>query len=173
VVAGARYLQALPFVDPRRIGLWGGSYGGYLTALGLARNSDIFEAGVDYAGVHDWTEDMAGASSATKAIAYQASPVASIGTWTSPVLLMQSDDDRDVAFEQTVDLVPLLRAHDIPYELIVFPDETHDSLMWRTWVRNFGATADFFERTLIRGESVRTTPPEYKVGRAGLPRTGN
>jgi dipeptidyl aminopeptidase/acylaminoacyl peptidase len=173
VVAGARYLQALPFVDPHRIGLWGGSYGGFLTAMGLARNSDIFKAGVDYAGVHDWTEDMTGASPATKKIAYQASPVASIDTWKSPVLLMQSDDDRDVAFEQTVDLVPLLRAHGIPYELIVFPDETHDSLMWRTWVRNFDATADFFERTLMSGESIRSTPPEYEVGGASLPRTGN
>jgi dipeptidyl aminopeptidase/acylaminoacyl peptidase len=173
VVAGARYLQTLPFVDPHRIGLWGGSYGGFLTAMGLARNSDIFKAGVDYAGVHDWTEDMTGASAATKKIAYQASPIASIDTWKSPVLLMQSDDDRDVAFEQTVDLVPLLRAHDIPYELIVFPDETHDSLMWRTWVRNFDATADFFERTLIRGESIRATPPEYGPGGATLPRSGH
>jgi dipeptidyl aminopeptidase/acylaminoacyl peptidase len=164
VVAGAKYLQALPEVDPHRIGLWGGSYGGYLTAMGLARNSDIFKAGVDYAGVHDWTtslESTPGVSAKMKKIAYQASPVASIAKWKSPVLLMQADDDRNVRFAQTVDLVPLLRAHDIPYELIVFPDETHDSLMWRTWVRNFAATADFFERTLIKGETIRTTPPEY------------
>ena len=55
VVAGAEYLQSLPYVDPQKIGLWGGSYGGYLTAMGLARNSDIFKAGVDNAGVHDWS----------------------------------------------------------------------------------------------------------------------
>src|SRR5436190_14362290 len=52
VVAGAKFLQTL--VDPQRIGLWGGSYGGFLTAMGLARNSDIFKAGVDFHGVHDW-----------------------------------------------------------------------------------------------------------------------
>lgn len=161
VVAGAKYLQALPFVDPHKIGLWGGSYGGYLTAMGLARNSDIFKAGVDYAGVHDWTEEMNGVPPALKEIAYQASPVASIGNWKSPVLLMQADDDRDVSFAQTVDLVPLLRAHDIPYQLIVFPDETHDSLLWRTWVRNFTATADFFEQTLVEGKPIRTVPAEY------------
>ncbi|MGH8146759.1 MAG: S9 family peptidase [Rhodanobacteraceae bacterium] len=164
VVAGAKYLQALPYVDPQRIGLWGGSYGGYLTAMGLARNSDIFKAGVDYAGVHDWTtslERAPGASAKMKKIAYQASPVATIGKWKSPVLLMQSDDDRNVRFAQTVNLVPLLREHHIPYELIVFPDETHDSLLWRTWVRNFEATADFFERTLLEGEAIRTIPHEY------------
>src|SRR5437016_4887877 len=55
VVAGAKYLQSLPIVDAKRIGLWGGSYGGLLTALGLARNSDIFAAGADMHGVHDWS----------------------------------------------------------------------------------------------------------------------
>src|SRR5439155_578209 len=54
VVAGAKFLQTLDNVDPQRIGLWGGSYGGFLTATGLARNSDIFKAGVDFHGVHDW-----------------------------------------------------------------------------------------------------------------------
>src|SRR5581483_9468838 len=55
VVAGARFLQMLPEVDAKRIGIWGGSYGGLLTALALARNSDIFAAGVDFHGVHDWS----------------------------------------------------------------------------------------------------------------------
>jgi len=164
VVAGAKYLQALPYVDAQKIGLWGGSYGGYLTAMGLARNSDIFKAGVDYAGVHDWTEDLGdlkGITAAMKKTAYQSSPVATIDRWTSPVLLIQADNDRNVRFAQTVNLVPLLREHGIPYELIVFPDETHDSLLWQTWVRNFDATADFFERTLIEGGTIRTIPPEY------------
>ena len=47
MLAGARYLQKLPGVNADRIGIWGGSYGGYLTAMGLARNSDVFKAGVD------------------------------------------------------------------------------------------------------------------------------
>src|ERR1700739_4090609 len=55
VVAGAKYLQSRADVNPTHIGLWGGSYGGYLTALGLARNSDLFAAGVDFHGVHDWS----------------------------------------------------------------------------------------------------------------------
>jgi len=174
VVAGAKYLQTLPYVDKHRIGLWGGSYGGYLTAMGLARNSDVFKAGVDYAGVHDWTTSLEGApgvSAKMKKIAYRASPVASIDQWKSPVLLIQADDDRNVRFAQTVDLVPLLRAHDIPYELIVFPDETHDSLLWQTWLTNFAATADFFERTLMRGESIRTIPPEYPQHPTKVPET--
>jgi dipeptidyl aminopeptidase/acylaminoacyl peptidase len=163
VVAGAKYLQSLSYVDPQKIGLWGGSYGGYLTAMGLARNSDIFKSGVDYAGVHDWSAFFARAGNASESArntAYQASPVASIDKWTSPVLLIQADDDRNVPFAQTVNLVHLLREHHIPYEQIVFPDEVHDSLLWRTWVRVFQATGEFFDRTLVKGETVPTVPPE-------------
>ncbi len=54
VVGAGLYLQSRPDVDPERLGLWGGSYGGYLTALGLAGASDLFAAGVDVRGVHDW-----------------------------------------------------------------------------------------------------------------------
>ncbi|MGH9684224.1 MAG: S9 family peptidase [Candidatus Acidiferrales bacterium] len=165
IVAGARYLQSLPYVDPEKIGLWGGSYGGYLTAMGLARNSDIFKAGVDYAGVHDWTalfgsREGAGASDEMRKTAYQSSPVASIDKWKSPVLLIQADDDRNVPFAQTVNLVHLLRQYHIRYEQIVFPDEVHDSLLWRTWVSFFQATGDFFDRTLVKGETIQPTPPE-------------
>ncbi|MGB6685129.1 MAG: prolyl oligopeptidase family serine peptidase, partial [Candidatus Acidiferrum sp.] len=165
VVAGAKYLQSLPNVDPQKIGLWGGSYGGYLTAMGLARNSDIFKAGVDYAGVHDWAAlfarpEAAGASDEMKKIAHEASPVGSIDKWKSPVLLIQADDDRNVPFAQTVNLVHLLRQHHIPYELTVLPDEVHDSLLWRTWVNVFQATGDFFDRTLVKGETIQTVPPE-------------
>ncbi|MFN8063049.1 MAG: prolyl oligopeptidase family serine peptidase, partial [Vicinamibacterales bacterium] len=53
-LAGGRYLQERPDVDAKRVGIWGGSYGGYLTALALGRNSDVFAAGVDIHGVHNW-----------------------------------------------------------------------------------------------------------------------
>lgn len=165
VVAGAKYLESLPYVDPQKIGLWGGSYGGYLTAMGLARNSDIFKAGVDYAGVHDWSAFFGGrggggGADAMRNTAYQSSPVAAIDKWKSPVLLIQADDDRNVEFAQTVNLVHLLRQHHISYEQIVFPDEVHDSLLWRTWVSVFQATGDFFDRTLVKGEVIKAVPPE-------------
>ncbi len=54
VMGAGLYLRNRSDVDPDRIGLWGGSYGGYLTALGLARASDLFAAGVDVHGVHNW-----------------------------------------------------------------------------------------------------------------------
>jgi len=157
VLAGARYLQKLKDVDPTRIGIWGGSYGGLLTALALSRNSDVFAAGVDFHGVHDWSVllrrrqgDAASAPDYQEALklAYDSSPVASVGQWKSPVLLMHGDDDRNVPFQQTTDLVQRLREHNVQFEEIIFPDEIHDFLLWKTWIRGYKATADFFDRKL-------------------------
>ncbi len=157
VLAGAHYLQSLPTVDSKRIGLWGGSYGGFLTAMGLARNSDIFAAGVDFNGVHDWTHDIPdweeGFASApdrkeVDKLAFASSPNASITTWKSPVLLIQGDDDRNVRFSQMVSLAQKLRRQSVPFEEIVYPDEVHDFLLWRSFVDSFSATAAFFEKYL-------------------------
>jgi dipeptidyl aminopeptidase/acylaminoacyl peptidase len=74
--------------------------------------------------------------------------VSTIDKWTSPVLLIQGDDDRNVAFSQTTGLVQLLRARNIYHELIVFPDEVHDFLVFKKWVMTFNAADDFFSRFL-------------------------
>ena len=166
VVAGARYLQSLPEVDGEKLGLWGGSYGGFLTAMGLARNSDLFKAGVDFHGVHDWSVFLTerpyfgnvalrppDVDAAVK-LAWESSPNSSVDTWRSPVLLIHGDDDRNVPFSQTVDLVQRLRARHVPFEQIILPDEIHGFLRWKDWIRAYSATADFFTRTLQRGETI-------------------
>ncbi len=157
VLAGAKYLQGLAYVDGKRIGIWGGSYGGLLTALGLSRNSDIFAAGVDFHGVHDWSvllsSRLGGGAEApdykeAMNLAYDSSPVAAVAQWKSPVLLIHGDDDRNVPFQQSADLVQRLRKQSVEFEEIVFPDEIHDFLLWKTWVRGYKATAEFFNRKL-------------------------
>ena len=151
VVAGGKYLRTRSDVDPKRIGLWGGSYGGYLTALGLARNSDIFAAGVDLHGVHDWSARVGRAPWATGPLVQlgrESSPIASVDKWKSPVLLVHGDDDRNVAFTQTVDLVRKLRERNVEFEQLVLPDEVHDFLRHESWVSIFSAAANFFDRRL-------------------------
>jgi dipeptidyl aminopeptidase/acylaminoacyl peptidase len=157
VVAGAKFLHTLPYVDHKRIGIWGGSYGGLLTALALARNSDLFAAGVDFHGVHDWSTLLAGRGAGPEApdykeaqkLAFESSPVASAAQWRSPVLFLHGDDDRNVPFQQTTDVIQRLRRQNVDMEEIVFPDEIHDFLLWRTWVRGYAATAEFFNRRLM------------------------
>jgi len=152
VLAAGEYLRDRADVDPERIGLWGLSYGGILTAQGLARNSDIFSAGVDLAGVH-----LRGNTIDEGDISYTSSAISAIDTWRSPVLLLHGDDDRNVPFRQTTGLVQLLRAHDVYYELIVFPDDVHDSLLYDRWLLAFNAADDFFQRFIVQKES---TPPD-------------
>jgi dipeptidyl aminopeptidase/acylaminoacyl peptidase len=153
VVAGAKYLRSRPEVDDKRIGLWGGSYGGFLTAMGLARNSDIFAAGVDFHGVHDWSQRVGGAPWATGSLAQlgrESSPMASVEKWKSPVLLIHGDDDRNVAFSQTVMLVRRLRDLGVDFEQLVFPDEVHDFLRHDHWLQAYHASSDFFDKHLKR-----------------------
>jgi dipeptidyl aminopeptidase/acylaminoacyl peptidase len=148
------YLRSRPDVDPARVGLWGGSYGGYLTALGLARSSDLFAAGVDMHGVHDWNTEVPTFASSYKAadrpdaarLAWESSPLSSVSTWRSPVLLIQGDDDRNVAFAETVDLAEALRKQGVEFEQLVFPDEIHDFLLHRTWLAAYHATIEFFDK---------------------------
>ncbi len=149
VVAAGRYLAMRSDVDASRIGLWGGSYGGFLTAMGLARNSDLFTAGVDFHGVHDWPVDNwegKNISPEMTKLAHESSPVASVDTWKSPVLFIHGDDDRNVMFSQTVDLVARLRARGVHVELLVFPDDVHDFLLNSNWIKGYQATSDFFDR---------------------------
>ena len=159
------YMRSRPDVDPARIGVWGGSYGGYLTALALARSSDLFAAGVDFHGVHDWAARLGqGGAEAAAAIAadpnvarvaFESSPMASVKTWKSPVLLIQGDDDRNVAFSQTVRMAAALRTQGVEFEEHVFPDEIHGFLMHRSWVTAYGLTSDFFGKHFGVGSSMK------------------
>jgi dipeptidyl aminopeptidase/acylaminoacyl peptidase len=152
VLAAGKYLQGRADVDSARIGIWGLSYGGVLTAQALARNSDIFKVGVDLAGVHLW-----GSSIEPDSVSYRSSVIGAIETWKSPVLLVHGDDDRNVAFSQTTGLVQLLRARGIHHELIVFPDDVHDSLLYGRWIYTFDRM-DAFIRRFIGQSKVQTNP---------------
>ncbi len=154
------YLKARPDVEASRIGLWGGSYGGYLTALGLARGSDLFAAGVDFHGVHDWTvRNAANAATLDSAandparqeaarVAFASSPISSVKTWRSPVLLIHGDDDRNVNFSETVSLVRALRQQGVYFEQLIIPDEIHGFLRHQSWLKGYHAAVDFFGRKL-------------------------
>ena len=166
VQGGAAYLRSLPRVDASRIGIYGGSYGGYLTALALARNSDVFAAGVDIHGVHDWSAyfrafdrqryEQAPDVDSAFATAWHSSPVSSVATWRSPALLIHGDDDRNVRFSQSTDLVRRLTAAGVPFETLVIPDDTHHFLRYGNIVTVDKATAEFLERRLLQANAPST-----------------
>lgn len=160
IKAAAGWLQQQSFVDPSKIGIYGGSYGGFLTALALARDSKIFAAGVDIHGVHDFVtarfsnnntevryEKSPDYDLALKT-AWESSPVSSINTWTSPVLIIHGDDDRNVRFNQSVDLIRRLERNKIPFETLMIPDDTHHWMKHENAIKVYEAMAEFFTRKL-------------------------
>lgn len=165
VKAAGEYLRGLTSVDAARIGIYGGSYGGFLTALALGRDSELFAAGVDIHGVHDFTSDGGGRFGGTTwrferpaaevdrlaRIAWESSPVSAISTWRSPVLLIHGDDDRNVRVGQTVDLVQRLRRQGVEFEEVIIPDDTHHWMRWENLRRVNAVTAEFLERKLRAG----------------------
>jgi dipeptidyl aminopeptidase/acylaminoacyl peptidase len=158
VLGAGLYLRNRTDVDPARIGVWGGSYGGYLTALALARASDLFAAGVDFHGVHDWNLEIPNFESSydpqkqpeAARIAFESSPIAAVKQWRSPVLLIHGDDDRNVPFSETVTLVDALRKQGVAFEQLIFPDEVHDFLTHAHWLDAYHASADFLRRQLLK-----------------------
>jgi dipeptidyl aminopeptidase/acylaminoacyl peptidase len=156
VLGAGMYLQNRTDVEASKIGLWGGSYGGFLTAMGLAKASDMFAAGVDLHGVHDWnivirnfapTYD-AGKNAAASKLAFDSSPMAYVDTWRSPVLLIHGDDDRNVPFSESVHMAESLRRQGVEFEQLIFPDEVHGFLLYKNWLKAYKAAASFFDRKL-------------------------
>lgn len=160
IEAAGRWLAARADVDPARIGIWGGSWGGYLAALALARDSDLFAAGVDFHGVHSMLRPVANTLSPeeqdrARQLQWDSSPLAAIERWRSPVLLVHGDDDRNVDFSQSLLLARELAARRIPYRELVFPNERHSFFRHDSWLRSLRATEEFLDLTLMRREPLR------------------
>ncbi len=156
VVGAGMYLRGRDDVDASRIALWGGSYGGYLTAMGLARAPELFAAGVDLHGVHDWNVGIRTfvpnyntlLDPERTRLARESSPLASLDRWRAPVLVIHGDDDRNVSFAETITLVEELRARGVEVEQLVFPDEVHSFLRNASWKAAYSAASEFLERRL-------------------------
>lgn len=158
VKAGGEFLAGLDQVDDERIGIYGGSYGGYLTSLALARDSGLFKVGVDIHGVHDMdgrydlTEgyEVAPDYEKAKEVAWNSSPMPDLDRWTSPVLFIHSDDDRNVNISQTTNLIRRFEELGKSYESILIPGDTHHWMKWENMIRVDQATADFLKKHLMK-----------------------
>jgi dipeptidyl aminopeptidase/acylaminoacyl peptidase len=159
IKAAGEWLANQANIDPKRIGIYGGSYGGYLTALALGKDSKLFAAGVDIHGVNSRFSSAAieGKTPAPDAdlaakIANESSPVTYVKTWTSPTLIIHADDDRNVAFNQSVDLAKRFEDLKMDFEFLAIPDDTHHWMKFSNGVKVSDATADFLKRKLMDRE---------------------
>jgi dipeptidyl aminopeptidase/acylaminoacyl peptidase len=164
VLAAVAALEKQPAgvkIDSHRLGVWGSSYGGLLTGLALARNSNLFKTGVDIYGISDWSAFIARdylpapgqrfelhSREQVLKDAWASSPLADIANWRSPVLVIHGDDDRNVAFQQSVDLTVNLQSRRIPYEQLVLPNETHSFMLYRSRLLVDKRVAQWLEQQL-------------------------
>lgn len=155
VLAAGRWLASQPGVDSNKIGIWGGSYGGLLTGQALARNSDLFKAGVAIHGVYDWSwpspikghlspSTYFGVDKKDRDQARASSPMGHLDSWRSPVLLIHGDEDMNVDVVETVDLAQRLRERGVEVRTLIFPGEAHDFIRHSEWQKLWRALDPYF-----------------------------
>ena len=151
VVSAGKFLQLIPEVERTKIGLWGSSYGGYLTTMGLARNPELFKAGADLRCLNDWTfdaQDPTNGWSITEIGIDFANKPAELSKWSAPALFVSGNDSTSLEFQQTIYLVKRLREKKMPIELLSLPNDIHFILRYEDWTKVFNTTKEFFDKKL-------------------------
>ena len=149
-IDAARWVGRQSWAEPARIGLWGWSYGGYMTALTLARGGSVFKAGIAVAPVVDWrfydsiyTERYMWTPQANPN-GYQLSAVGSyVGNMAARLLLVQGTGDDNVHPQNALVLAQALENANKPFTMLLYPNKTHSISGGRTQVHLFGSLTRF------------------------------
>jgi dipeptidyl aminopeptidase/acylaminoacyl peptidase len=158
VASGADYLKTLSYVDPDRIGVFGLSYGGFLTLQAMTVDPTLWRAGIDVAGVVDWATYGAGYTTPRLGTPVQnpeiyniSAPIQHMDKLVRPLLILHGTNDRNVAFSDSLRLFDRLIKLGKPFESQIYPGEIHffrrDIVLRDAWKR----AEDFFERTVKNG----------------------
>jgi dipeptidyl aminopeptidase/acylaminoacyl peptidase len=163
VASGAEYLKTLPYVDPERIGVFGLSYGGFLTLQALNTDPTLWRAGVDVAGVVDWatygagyTTPRLGTPMENPEIYRVSAPILHMEQLQRPLLILHGTNDRNVAFRDSLRVIDVLEKLGKPFEMAIYPGEIHffrrEHVLRDAWRR----IEDFFDRTVRRADVAPT-----------------
>jgi dipeptidyl aminopeptidase/acylaminoacyl peptidase len=172
-VEGKAYLASLPDIDPDRIGIAGGSYGGYMTLAALAFRPETFAVGVDIFGVSNWLRTLEsippywesfrqalyteiGDPRRDRAMLQEISPALHADRIRKPLLVLQGANDPRVIKPESDDIVAALKKNGVPVEYVVFPDEGHGFTKKKNRIAGYRAILEFLDRRLK--PAVRATP---------------
>lgn len=159
VKAAAAFVKSQPDVDPQRVGVMGLSFGGYQTLLALTKTPDLFKAGVDLMGPTDrrgrrgdrYRELQIGASEDADPDLYnRISPITSVAAIRAPLLIIHSDQDRNVPPEHTYRLIDELKRHEKLFEAVIYPGEAHGLADPEHQLDSYRRILGFFDRWLER-----------------------
>ncbi|MCC3153717.1 S9 family peptidase [Hymenobacter sp. BT770] len=129
---GAKYLGTLPFVDKSRIGIWGWSYGGYMTSLAMTKNADLFKMGIAVAPVTNWryydtvyTERYLKTPQENPAGYDENSPVQFAQNMKGKFLLVHGTGDDNVHFQNSIAFVDAMIKANKDYQTLYYPNRNH------------------------------------------------
>lgn len=154
-IAGAKYLGTLPYVDAARIGIWGWSYGGYMSSLSLMLGNDVFKAAIAVAPVTTWryydtiyTERYLQTPQINAAGYDDYSPITHVNKLKGNLLLVHGTGDDNVHFQNAVDLVDALVKADKQFETMYYPNRNHGIYGGNTTWHLYSMMTDFIKRKL-------------------------
>jgi dipeptidyl aminopeptidase/acylaminoacyl peptidase len=138
-IAGVNFLKATGLIDPNRVGIWGGSYGGYMTLMAIGKTPSVWSAAVDEYGILNWLsmlehEDpslqeyekiLLGDPVKDRAIYEASSPLKYIRNETAPLLVLQGENDIRVPREEAEQVVGILKAEGRTVDAVYYPEEGH------------------------------------------------
>ncbi|MFO1500704.1 MAG: S9 family peptidase [Verrucomicrobiota bacterium] len=164
-VDGKKFLASLPYVDADRIGIIGGSYGGYMTLAALAFQPDVFRCGVDIFGVANWIRTLEstppwweafkqalyqemGDPAKDRAMLHAISPLFHADQIKRPLLVIQGANDPRVLKVESDEIVAAVKKNHVPVEYVIFPDEGHGFTKKKNQIAGHRATLAFLDRYL-------------------------
>jgi dipeptidyl aminopeptidase/acylaminoacyl peptidase len=165
-VWGKKYLASLPYVDSSKIGIIGGSYGGYMTLAALCFEPNEFKAGIDLFGVANWLrtlkevppywesfkkalyEEIGDPNTADTVRLKQFSPLLHAGNIKKPLMVLQGANDPRVLKIESDEVVEAVKKNGVPVEYVVFPDEGHGFLKKENEIKGYGQILQFLDKHL-------------------------
>ncbi len=165
-VYGKKYLQSLDYIDADRIGIIGGSYGGYMTMAAMTFKPDEFKVGVNLFGVTNWLRtlksippywssiknalyaEMGDPAAADSVRLYNISPLFHASNVKNPVMVLQGANDPRVLQVESDEIVEAIKKNGVPVEYVIFPDEGHGFVKKENEIKGYKAILDFLEKYL-------------------------
>ncbi|MEO1434787.1 MAG: alpha/beta fold hydrolase, partial [Bacteroidota bacterium] len=172
-IAAKEYLQTLDYIDGEKIGIIGGSYGGYMTMAALTFTPDEFAVGVNIFGVTNWLRtlnsippywesfrealyaEMGDPTTADSTRLYNISPLFHAENVTKPLMVLQGANDPRVLQVESDEIVEAVKKNGVPVEYVLFPDEGHGFVKKENEIKGYGDIRVFLDKYLKQQEDIK------------------
>jgi dipeptidyl aminopeptidase/acylaminoacyl peptidase len=161
-IAGVDFLKATGFIDAKKVGIWGGSYGGFMTLMAIGKTPDVWAAAVDEYGILNWytmlqhedaslqeyEKSLLGDPEKDRAVYEATSPLKYIRDERAPLLVLQGERDIRVPLEEAQQVVAILKKEGRTVEAVYYPEEGHGFIKREHQIDELTRSVEWFERYL-------------------------